>query len=237
MDLIPDDLRPFAGVLFLTLLYVGAAHLIHRYRLWQAEKMLKVRGLLRGAERISTALDAMGGLPLPRDLLNTLVAELLARYKGVQALFPHYEGIEDLISDAQGRIRPGTADPGWKPPSLTERTQLEHYLQGLTGLVAFFQEERPMEVSAQQAREWRERLRTLRAETRSEFARRNGRAAAERGDWAQAEKESQRLVAFLKQKAPRNERGKQLYREAVQFHQQIIRQQLPEPHPAEKGRG
>lgn len=226
------------GVLFLTLLYMGAANLIHRYRLWQAEKMAKVRGLLRGAERVITALDSLAGVPLPRELSNLLAGELVARYRAIQNLFPRYEGIEERISEAQGRIRTSGADPGWKPPNLTERVQLERYLQGLTGLVGFFQEERLVEsLDSQPTRELRERLRTLRAETRAEFAKRSASAAAGRGDWEQAQKESQKLLAFLKQKAPRSDRGKELYRDAMLFHQQLLRHQLLEASPSDKTRG
>jgi hypothetical protein len=60
------------------------------------------------------------------------------------------------------------------------------------------------------------------------------RSAAEKAEWAHAQEEMQKLMLFLKRRAPRTERGKAIYGEANLLLQQVLKRQIPGP---EAGQG
>ena len=113
------------GVFALAVVFVSVASLIHKYRLWQAEKIGKAQKLLSGAQRLETILAVLEGFALPQDLGDFCRDELLARYRGVQLLFPSSEDVKQRIGDTELK-HPGRGGT-WDPPQLPDETALNRY--------------------------------------------------------------------------------------------------------------
>lgn len=229
MNLFPVEFDPFLGVLGLTFLFWVTANVIQRYREIQAEKLARLGRLWSGAERIEDALAKLDGLPVPRELTGLFGTELLVRYRALAELVPKMEGLPERLADAQSRIKAGGQDPGWHAPQLNDAAQVYRYMEGLTRMVDILEnvslEER---IEPVRARELREKIRVLRAETRWENGRRRILAAGILADWETARKEAVKVIAYLKRRAPRNQRGMALYEEAEALLRLVALRRLPD---------
>jgi hypothetical protein len=229
LELVSPELRPFIGVGALALLFLAAASLIHRYRAWQAERLVRAQRLLRAADRLERVLMHLQGAPLPRELLEWCKQDLLSRYRQVQELFPKLQELEERIQAAE-RMRSDAGTAAWEAPQMHSAAELRHYARGLTALVEFLSPGAPgAQASSARARELRERLRTLRADAQAAYHTRTALEMAEAGHWDRAQAEALQLIGLLKAKAPPNERGKALYRSAVALYQDLMYRRLPSP--------
>lgn len=228
-DFVSPEYRPFIGVGVLTFLFIAVASVIQKYRVWQAEKMAKAQGLMRGANKLRLAVERLNGLPLPRDVAELCKQEQLVRYQGVRLLFPNFDGLDEMLADAERGAAGATGDAAWVPPALEDSGQLGGYSAGLTAVLDFLSTERMMTgaVDAGQSRDIRERLRTLRAEAHYDFYRKTALEAGRLGDWEKAVKDTLKLLAYLKAKAAPNERGKQLYSDALALYRLLSHEELP----------
>lgn len=226
LDWLPPEFRPFTGVLALAVLFVAVSSLIHKYRLWQAEKLKKAQQLFSSALRLEKAMVAMEGLPVPQEVGDFCRSELLARYRVVQSMFANFNGIQERIDGAEGR-RPGRGG-SWEPPRLESEDQINRHTLALTAAVDVLSSQ-PLysNFNSSTAKELRERIRTLRAETRFEYYGRSTLKAARSGDWNKAQNDMLRLMSFLRQKAPPNERGKQLFQQATELYRYYNHRQVP----------
>lgn len=231
-DLVSPNLRPFLGVIGLTALFLSAASLIHRYRTWQAEKLARAQRLMRGAEQLEHAFAKLQGWPLHRDLLDLCKQELIYRYRTIQELFPKIPDWDARIQAAE-QLPMDHATPTWEVAEMQNTEELGAYTKGLTALIEFLAQQRLTSNSnPARPRELREQLRTLRAEAQSNFRTQTALEFAEAENWVQAQEEALRLLTFLKAKAPPNERGKTLYRNAFALYQHLLQRQLPDANGA-----
>ena len=227
LELISPELRPFVGVTGLAGVFLATVSLIHRYRAWQAEKLIRAQRLLRGAEQLERVLMRLQGQSLPRELLDLCRQELLARYRGVQGLFPKIPDLEERIQAAE-RIRMDHAVATWTAAEAHNAAELKTYTKGLTTLVEILATEwLTPNLDPSRLRELRERVRTLRAEAQSTFHTRAALEFAQAEDWQQAQSEMVRLLDLLKTKAPPTTRCKALYRSALFLYQHLAHRRLP----------
>jgi len=234
LDWLPPEFRPFVGVFILAVLFVAVTSLIHKYRLWQADKVGKAQRILSGAQHVEKALQAMEGLVMPREMGDFCRDELLARYRLVQSMFANFEGIQQRIKETQSR-HPGRGG-NWETPHLESEAQLDRHTAALTEILDVMSTQALYSSMSPEAnRELRERIRLLRAETRVEFCSRKAYAAAEAGAWDKAQNDMLRLMGFLKSKAPANERGKELYQQATDLYRHYNHRELPGQESAGPG--
>ena len=227
-DFVSPEFRPFIGVALLAVLFLAVASLIQKYRVWQAEKMRKAQGLVRGAAQLRSALVQLEGLPLPREVAELCREEQLLRYQAVRALFPKYQGLDEQAADAE-RIGPVTSgEQAWVPPQLDSSARYEVYVKSLSGILAFLSNERCLGgADPTAARALRVKLRTLRAEAQYAHYRRIALEAAQVGDWNQAVKHVLALLSLLKEKAAPNDRCKTLYHMALELYRSLAHHELP----------
>jgi hypothetical protein len=222
------EFRPFIGVAALALVFIFVASMIHKYRLWQAEKMAKAQRFLRGAKHIEGALESIGAIALPRSVTRLFKEERVLRYQEALRLMPQYEDASERLRQLESSHEGEGADPGWDAPDFNDAQQASGYAAGLSELVAYLTLERSLsELSVADAKTLREQLRTLRAESKAKFHHKVAEAAAEQGDWEKAQQEFMLLITYLKSKAPSNERGKVLYQEALDAYQDVFHKRLP----------
>jgi hypothetical protein len=231
--MIPVELQPFVGVGVLAVVFVFVASLIHKYRLWQAEKMAKARKLLRGVKQIEVALEKIANVALPRSVVRLFKAERLLRYQKVLQLVPQYAEMNERLQQLERSHESEGGDPGWDPPALTEARQVASFTAGLTGLVTYLTEEQVLseDFDANAAKLMREQLRTLRAEIKARFHSAVATEAAQQGNWEIAKKESLLLLNYLKTKAPPNEQGRALYQQAMDLYRHFSHKKLPSGEP------
>lgn len=233
-DWLTPEFRPFVGVFILAIVFVAVASLIHKYRLWQAEKLSKAQRLFAGAQHLEKALQAMEGLTLPQEVGDFCRSELLARYRAVQALFRRFDGIQQRIAEAEGR-HPGRGG-NWEPPRMETEAQVNRHTMALTGVLdAISSAPLYSNLDPATCRELRERIRVLRAETRFEFFGRSTLKAAQAGEWNKAQNDMLRLMGFLRQKAPPNDRGKELFNQATELYRHYNHRQIPGHEAADGG--
>jgi hypothetical protein len=236
-DTLAAELRPFLGVAVLAVLFLAISSLVHKYRLWQAEKMRRADRLLRGAGRIEQALSQLEPFGVPRELVEVCKAELLARYQEVQKLFPKLDGLAERLRRIEQGPRTDALTRNWSVPELASPAQLNSYNKGLTALVEFFAHETPQsELDAATRKTLREHLRTLRAEAYFTVLARLVVTSAENGDWTLAQNQAAQLLGFLRAKAPPTERGKGLYADASALAHRVQQHQVPGSDAATPGR-
>jgi len=218
--------QPFVGVLILTVVFVMVASLIHKYRLWQAEKMRKAQRLLSGADRLEGIVQRLGAQALPQELGEFCHDELLARYRAVQGLYPADENVGKRIAAVEtSNLGRGV---GWDVPPVENEGVLNMHTAAMNGLVDFLTTETlHSSLDPELRRELRERIRVLRAETRFAYCERTSLEFAGNGDWDKAQNQMLRLMAFLREKAPPNERGKALYQKATDYYRHYNHRQMP----------
>jgi hypothetical protein len=235
LDLLSPEFRPFVGVFVLTVLFVSVASLIHKYRLWQADRMAKAQRLLSGAQRLEKALQAMNGIVLPQEMGDLCRNELLFRYRGIKVLFPNFDGIEKRIAETEAK-QAGRGG-GWDAPQLETEAEVKRHTAAMTEFVEFLSTG-PFysDLSPEAGKTMRERLRTLRAETRFEYFEKSTLAAAQAGDWNKAQNDMLRLMGFLRQKAPPNEKGKELFQKATDLYRHYNHRQMPGEEAGEGGK-
>jgi hypothetical protein len=226
LDWLTPEFRPFGGVIILAVLFVAVTSLINKYRWWQADKLTRVQRLMAGAERLQKALQDLETMVLPPELGDFCRNELLARYRTVQTLMPSYEGVGQLIAETESK-HPGRGG-SWDPPRLEDERAVNRHTAALTSLVDFLASE-PLRGGMQPAanRALRERVRVLRAETRFAYYERATLEAARAGNWVKAQNDVLRLMGFLRQKAPPNEHGKELFNRASDLYRHYNHRQIP----------
>ncbi len=236
LDWLTPEFRPFVGVFILAVVFVVVTSLIHRYRLWQADKMNKAQRIYAGALRLEKALQAMEGLSMPQEMGDFCRNELLARYRAVQSLFSNFDDIGQRIAEAEGR-HPGRGG-NWEPPHLDTEAQANRHTIGTTAVVDILSTERLYSnLDPAASRELRERIRILRAETRFGFFSHGTLEAAQAGEWNKAQNDMLRLMGFLRQKAPPNDRGKELFQQATELYRHYNHRQIPGQESGDGGAG
>ncbi|MCW8890141.1 MAG: hypothetical protein OQL20_05725, partial [Sedimenticola sp.] len=139
LELIPDHLRLYVvigGLLLALLLFVS---LSQKYEQYMAAKRLAVKRIMAGTHQIESALEKTHIAGLPTGMAKRLRKELLARYITVRQIFPNQPELNQLIAQAEERVRTESeGSDAVNGAAITSTSQLNRYLIGLNEVLALY---------------------------------------------------------------------------------------------------
>lgn len=203
------------AVLGMLLLMLSMAAVMSLYQAHLAAVRGAVRHLDAGAEKTSAALQALGHVPLSRELRLTLRSDMLARYQKIRGLYRRYPGIAERIRLAENDLdTEGAPAPGGVGPIESEQ-EFRTTIAALDRLMASFGQGGTLQpVPADVCQIFRRELGERRAEVMSRFHLVEARRQDQRGNSTRARTHLMALIQALRQYGPKTGFVRALYAEA-----------------------
>ncbi len=193
-------------------LVLGAA--LNRYQSYQGGVRSIVRRLDTGAVALVSALAALGGVPLSREMRLTLRSEVLARLRRIRRLHRRYPDILKRIAEAERALSAeGPAPPGGVGP-IRDQQELGRKLAALDSLGRALRPGQMLQPLPADVRNiFRRHLADRRAEVISRYHLVEAGRCERQGHAMRARTHLMALAQGLRQSAPATEFVRELYRE------------------------
>ena len=197
------------GLLILALML---ASVMRRYQEVMAERRMRIKRIMRGVDLIRAMLERVSGCPLPLELEKLLVGDVLARFQKAREIDANYQGIEDLIGDAEQR-KHGVVES--KAFVIRDKPHLHRIAQALAEIINFLQEGGLLaQLTSERSRRFIELIGTLRAECVYRYHLEQAKRLQEEAKVREAIIHCNSIRSFIKQNGPSNDQVKAWYAEA-----------------------
>lgn len=203
------------AVLGLLLATLALASLAHRYQAHQAVVRAAVRQLERALNELSEAMDRVRGVPLSREIRQTLRGEILARLQKIRRLYRRFPNIAERIRAAESAMGAEGAPPASGVGPIEDEAAMRRLCATLDGLATLLQradlvQPVPADVRAIFIRELGER----RAEVVARYYLVAAKKLEKQGDEVKARMRLMTLMKTLRQRGPSTAFVRELYNES-----------------------
>lgn len=214
------------GGLVLLMLFVASA--AQKYQAYQYEKEVALRRMLRGIQELEEYILHADGSGMPKAFVVMVHKEILARYVAIGHIHNKLENLSMLLSTAQHKLQTAEAVPDGRMVKPNDRVVLNRYVNGLTGLINFLNNEGHIAgMNEIERTRYVGELSTLRARIFSEYNVAEAKGLAEQGNWSDSAKYIRAIMGFIQNHAPVTEEATKLYQQANNYYKQIMIKQVP----------